>query len=277
MGNDAGTARTIRQGDPSLRAYLEDIRKADPLDGPAEGALFRLFRKGNAKARERLIASNMRFVVKVALEFRSCPMPIGDLISEGSIGLIHAVETFDSGRGVKFISYAVWWIRSHITKALNDKGYLIRLPANQYFRLRKALQAEKSGRLEDEDLRVIRQLSRGCASLNAAAPGTGIPWSDLLPDRSAPDPSLDADISLGDGLIDRMLENLPDRERKVVQGLFGVGNMGSATLKEVGRSLDLSSERVRQIRKLALDRIRRDPDSGPLRDRYECLLLENGA
>ena len=101
------------------------------MPGHEEGALFRLFRKGNARARERLIAANLRFVVKVALEYRSCPMPVADSISEGSlIGLIDAVETFDPGarREVHFLCRLV--DPSYITKALNEKGYMIRLPAN---------------------------------------------------------------------------------------------------------------------------------------------------
>ncbi len=272
MGKDAVPALIGQHNDFVLRAYLEDIRKSSQVPSQAEGVLFRLFRKGNTRARQRLIGANMRFVVKVALEYRSCPMPVADLISEGSIGLIHAVETFDPERGVKFISYAVWWIRSYITKALNEKGYMIRLPANQYFRLRKALQAEKQGRIEDEDLRVIRQLSQGCSSLNAGNSGSGKPWSDVLPDPRASDPSLQTELSLGKRLTERMLAGLSERERIVVKGFYGLGDENPITLKEVGSTLNLSSERIRQIRKQAIKKIRMDPSVGPLRDRYECML-----
>ena len=257
--------------DASLKRYLEDIRKAPQLKADEESELFHLFRKGSRAARERLIAANMRFVVKVALEYRACPMPMGDLISEGALGLIHAVETFDTGRGVKFISYAVWWIRSHITKALNEKGYLIRLPANQYFRLRKALQAERYGSWEEEDLRVIRQLSQGCASLHAPHPGSGRSWSDVLPDPAAPDPEVQAELAVGSGLTERMLSAMPERERRILQRTYGIGNENPVTLKEVGRDLSLSAERVRQLRALALRHMRSDPAYAPLRERYACL------
>jgi RNA polymerase primary sigma factor len=272
MGKNAAQGGLGYNPDPILKAYLEDIRKPAQLQGRAESALFRLFRKGNTRARATLIAANMRFVVKVALEYRSCPTPVADLISEGSLGLIHALESFDPGRGVKFISYAVWWIRSYITKALNEKGYMIRLPANQYFRLRKAQQAERQGRLEEEDLRVIRQLSQGCASLNGQASESGKSWSDLLPDRHAVDPSRQTELALGARLTEGILATLSERERLVVKGFYGLEDENPVTLKEVGIALNLSSERIRQIRKQAIRKIRQDPCVGPLRDRYECML-----
>jgi RNA polymerase primary sigma factor len=271
MAKDTARPAAGLGSDASLKRYLEDIRKIPQLRADAESELFQLYRKGSRAARERIIAANMRFVVKVALEYRSCPTPMSDLISEGSLGLIHAVETFDPGRGVKFISYAVWWIRSHITKALNEKGYLIRLPANQYFRLRKALQAERGGAIEEEDLRVIRQLSQGCASLYAPQPGTGRSWSDILPDPAAPDPELQAELAVGSGLTERMLDSMPEREGRILRRTYGIGDENPVTLKEVGVDLSLSAERVRQLRALALRRMRSDPAYAPLRERYACL------
>lgn len=271
MGKESARPIAGSGSDATLKRYLEDIRKAAPLQADAELALFRLYRKGSRNARERLIAANMRFVVKVALEFRVCPMPLADLISEGAIGLIHAVETFDPERGVKFISYAVWWIRSHITKALNEKGYLIRLPANQYFRLRKAQQAERHGHPAEEDLRVIRQLSQGCASLHAPQPGSGRSWSDLLADAGAPDPEVQAELAVGADLTEKALENLPERERRILRGSYGLADETPRTLKEVGLSLGLSSERVRQLRSSALRRMRTEPEFEPLRERYACM------
>ncbi len=261
---------SIPSADVSLRRYLDDIRKAEPLAPGEEAALFGLYRgKGSREARARIIAANMRFVVKVALRFRACPMPLCDLISEGALGLIHAVETFDAGRGVKFISYAVWWIRSHITKALNEKGFLIRLPANQYFRLRKAASDRREGP-EDEGLRVLRRISQGCVSLDGSPPG-GRPWSDTLTDPTAPDPALQAELASGSGLTERMLEAMPDRERSILRRTFGIGTGHPSTLKEVGRDLSLSAERVRQLRSLALLRLRADPALHPLRERYASL------
>jgi RNA polymerase primary sigma factor len=273
MGSDTVKAAMGRSGDYILRCYLEDIRKAGQLNRGDESALFRLARQGDARARDRLIAANMRFVVKVALEYRACPMPVADLISEGAIGLIHSVETFDPDRGIRFISYAVWWIRSHITKALNEKGYLIRLPANQYFRLRKALRAERAGNdPEPDDIRRLKQMSQGCASLDAAHAGTGESWADRIADASARDPSREAERNLGAGLTERILDQLPPRERIVMRGFYGIGDENPLTLKEVGRKIGLSSERVRQIRRRTVEKLSVDPAAAQLRDRYECLM-----
>ena len=217
----------------------------------------------------------MRFVVKVALEYRSCPMPLSDLISEGSLGLIQAVESFDPSRGVKFISYAVWWIRSHITKALNERGFMIRLPSNQYFRLRKAQQLERQGKPAEEDLRLIKQLSMGCVSLHADA-GTDRSWSDFLADKRAVDPALATEVARDKKVTGQALSGLTENEQIVLKRTFGFETECQLNLKEVGQILGLSSERVRQIRKSALNKIRSSEHRATLRDRYVGLLENQG-
>ena len=124
---------TFDTTDETLKRYLEDIRKTSPIDRKDEHLLFKLCREGNRAAREKLVSANMRFVLKVALQYRGCPIPLPDLVSEGAMGLIRAIESFDHSRGLKFISYAVWWIKAYITRAITEQGSLIRLPANQHF------------------------------------------------------------------------------------------------------------------------------------------------
>ena len=261
--------------DDCLRRYLDDIRKTEILVKDEEQSLFDSYRGGSRVARNRLIQSNMRFVVKVALEYRTCPMPLSDIISEGAVGLIHAVETFQVDRGVKFISFAVWWIRSHITKALNEKGYMIRLPSNQYNRLRKAQKTERLGKPVEADLRTIKQLSLGCVSLDGLA-GMNRTWSDCIADKGAIDPGLNAEVVRDERITRNAISDLTETEQLVLKSSFGFETECPLNLKEVGELVGKSSERVRQIRKNAIDKIRSGEHSVELRDRFVGLLENQG-
>ena len=121
----------------SVGTYLKEIARVPLLTREEEKALGKKTQQGDQKALDHLVEANLRFVVSVAKGYRNRGLSFLDLINEGNLGLIKASRSFDPERGVRFVSYAVWWIRSHITKSLNEKGYLIRLPANQYFRLRR--------------------------------------------------------------------------------------------------------------------------------------------
>lgn len=129
----------IDSTDVTLKRYLDDIRKTAPLTREEEQILFQKAKEGDKIARQKLISANMRFVLKVAIQYRGCPIPLPDLVSEGAMGLVRAIESFEHTRGLKFISYGVWWIKAYITRAINEQGNLIRLPANQHLRVRKAL------------------------------------------------------------------------------------------------------------------------------------------
>ena len=256
--------------DITVKRYLEDIRKTQPLEREEEQELFRLCFDGDKRARAKLLSSNMRFVLKVALQYRGCPIPLPDLVSEGAMGLVRAVESFDHTRGLKFISYAVWWIKAYITRAINEQGSLIRLPANQHLRVRKALKDNALGTaLSDEIQELIRLGERGGSFDSPLKEGSKTTFSEVLADKKAERPDKNAEITGVEGFTRELLDELPNRESKVLKGLYGVGFEEPQTLREVGESLDISHERVRQLRDQALRRLRKSKYRETLKEKFE--------
>ena len=201
---------TYQTNDISLRRYMEDIRKTTPISREEEQALFRRARRGDNMARERLVKANMRFVLKVALQYRGCPIPLPDLVSEGCLGLIRAVESFDTSRGIKFISYAVWWMKAYITKAINETGSLIRLPANQCLRVRKALKESTQGKDLDEDVQRLMQTSgRGLSFDAPLAHDSKTTFQEVLRDERAPDVEADLDKGATGEIVRELISELP--------------------------------------------------------------------
>jgi RNA polymerase primary sigma factor len=263
----------LDHSDETLKRYLDDIRKTAPLPREEEQQLFRLAAQGNEKAREKLISANMRFVLKVAIQYRGCPIPLPDLVSEGAMGLVRAINSFDYSRGLKFISYAVWWIKAYITKAINEQGGLIRLPANQHLRVRKALKDQFHGEEISEDIRELIQLGQGGVSFDAPLKDDSkSTYSEVLPDENAANPETETDIASMVDLARDLLDQLPDREARVIAGVFGINQDAPQTLREVGESLNISHERVRQLRDKALSRIRKQNSKDFLFEKYEGFL-----
>ncbi|MDB5106638.1 MAG: polymerase, sigma 32 subunit, RpoH [Fibrobacteres bacterium] len=264
---------TFDTTDETLKRYLEDIRKTSPIDRKDEHLLFKLCREGNRAAREKLVSANMRFVLKVALQYRGCPIPLPDLVSEGAMGLIRAIESFDHSRGLKFISYAVWWIKAYITRAINEQGSLIRLPANQHLRVRKALKEKSKGKELSDDIRELIQLGEAGISFDAPLKtDTKTTYQEVLPDDKAVNPEAEAEIQSVELLAKDLLSELPEREAQVIKGLFGINHEAPQTLREVGETLNISHERVRQLRDQALRRIRKNKNKEVLREKYEGYL-----
>jgi RNA polymerase primary sigma factor len=242
--------RSFTPLEDGLKRYLDDIRRTELLAPEEERELFELYRKGSRHARDRLIRSHMRFVVKVALHFRNVPLPISDLIGEGAIGLIKAIDTYDPSRGVRFISYAVWWIRSHIVSALQIKGSLIRLPANQLLRISR----ENRGKGElGEEVKSMMETQRPQRVLDDALRGGEDPHAVL------------ESKTLAEG-VGAALAELQPREAYVVRNLFGIDQEEAETLKEVAWELGVSAERVRQIKREALERLADSPACLELRE-----------
>lgn len=259
--------------DEALKLYLEDIRKTCPLSRRDEQELFKLCRQGSSKARAKLVQANMRFVLKVALQYRGCPIPLPDLVSEGAMGLVRAIESFDHTRGLKFISYAVWWIKAYITRSINEQGSLIRLPANQHLRVRKALKASTHGAELEDDIRELIQLGECGISFDSPLKmDSKTSYSEVLADDKAANPEAETELQAVESMAKSLLSELPEREAMVLKGLFGINHEAPQTLREVGESLNVSHERVRQLRDQALRRIRRYKNKEMLREKYEGYL-----
>ncbi len=275
------TRRSGRSSDTetaTLRRYLKEIARYPTLDHDEEIELARRVGEGDEDALRRLVESNLRFVVAYAKRYRNPNIGFLDLIHEGNLGLIQAARKYDpfkEGQDVKFITYAVWWIRQAILHALAESAGSFRLPqkqANTLYRMERvrALFHERSGRapsdkeLADElgiavnDVRVLVQASQTSLSLNEPVDDEGdSELGDLLEQAVLPD--TDERIlqeSFMQALRDALSE-LPDRERRVLELRFGLHDDQPKTLREIGSIMDLSRERVRQIESRALNKLRR--------------------
>jgi len=229
----------------TMGLYLRELRRVPLLSREEERAFALLAAQGDRKARQQLIQANLRFVILVAKRYRNGGVPLEDLVNEGNIGLIHAAERFDPDRGVRFVSYAVWWIRQAILKAIREDGRLIRLPRSRAEEL-------------SQERATLMQAAQTTLSLDS--PVTGMEDSGslgaCLEDRSVPKPE---EVLVGVSLqehMDSALAGLSEREASILRGRFGLAGSKRITLREVGRKHGVSKERVRQIEKKALRKIR---------------------
>ena len=263
----------------SLQLYLREIGKTPLLTREEEVALFKRIRKGNPAAREHMIQANLRLVVKIALDFRDFGLPLLDLISEGNVGLIKAVDRFDPGKGGKLSTYAGWWIRQSVQRALANQSKTIRLPVHliaKISKLRKTARtlAEGLGR-EPTDEEVARELglpthkvahlrsvSVQPASLDAPLGGAaGEPESsslgEVVRDENAVDPSDRLREKSASEDLNAVVESLDQREAEIIKLRFGLDGRSEMTLQEVGDRFHVTRERIRQLEDLALRKMRR--------------------
>jgi RNA polymerase primary sigma factor len=262
----------------TLRRYLKEIARYPTLSHDEERELAARIRDGDEQALRSLVEANLRFVVAFAKRYRNPNVPFLDLINEGNLGLMQAAKKYDpfkEGTDVKFITYAVWWIRQAILHALAEHAGSFRLPqkqANTLYRLERirSVLTDRFGRppgdrelaeelgIEVDDVRVLTQAAQSALSLNDPVDDGGdSELGDLLEQTVLPD--TDERIlresfqhALGDALAE-----LPERERRVLELRFGLRDDQPKTLREIGEILDLSRERVRQIESRALNRLRR--------------------
>lgn len=259
--------------DGALASYLADLKRHPLLTREEERRYARAARAGDAVAKEKLINSNLRFVVNIARQYQHRGIPLADLISEGNVGLLKAAEKFDPERGYHFTTYAVWWIRQAILKALEASSRTIRLPAHAAGIVERIgwARTELRGRLSREpsvdevaeflDLapqRVAELLSVSRELLSIEAPafddGTAAQIGDSVRDRaSSPEEEAMAGVLKAD--INYVLGSLSQRESDILQSRFGLNGRQRLTLTELGRRYRLTKERVRQIEKRALQQL----------------------
>lgn len=267
----------------SLANYLQDIQKTPLITKDEEVELAERIVEGDEAALNKLVESNLRFVVSVAKEYQNRGLPLEDLINEGNIGLIKAAHKFDSTKGFRFISYAVWWIRQAIMEAIVNQSKMVRLPFNKvlevfkvektYNKLRKDLGRDPS---MDE---VTKELGISISDLSSIMKNFGKDLSldemisddydstlmDFIPDDKTPRPD---DTLMDESLkieVGKVLSSLPRREGEILRLYYGIIGERSLTLSEIGERLNLSRERVRQIKELALKKLQRTSKGRMLR------------
>lgn len=269
------TMQTVSyDGENSLSMYLKEINKVALLTRAEEEKYARLAAQGNQAAKDKLIAANLRFVVNVAKKYQNQGMGLDDLISEGNIGLINAIERFDVDKGYHFISYAVWWIRQSILKAICEKSRTIRLPLNranelvQIEKMRKEMFSEKGLEPEDHDLarrlgmneaqvRDLLDISREMISLETPVytDRDASTLGDFLEDGSHLSPEAETLLGSMKNDLNEALETLSEKESKILELRFGLNDKQPLSLKEIGEKFNLTKERIRQIEKKAIQKL----------------------
>ena len=253
----------------ALSMYLRDIEKIPLIGRDEEFDLAMKAKNGDSAARERLVNGNLRFVVSIAKQFQGRGLPLIDLISEGNIGLLTAIDKFEPEKGYHFISYAVWWIRQAILKAIGEKSRMIRLPMNKSADLIQILQAksnlEKKGYddasieaiaaecgMSESDVLEIMQIARDVSSLDAPV---GSEEDTSFGDFIESDEPRPEDVVMDEALknsVRKILGTLSEKERGIITLRFGLDNNEAMSLKEVGEVYNLTKERIRQIEKKVL-------------------------
>ncbi len=258
----------------SLDQYLKEISAYPLIDREEEIRLAQAIRRGEQWALDKLVRSNLRFVVSVAKKYQNQGVPLADLINEGNMGLIRAAQKFDETKGIKFISYAVWWIRQAILQALAEQSRIVRVPLNRAGALhrigrRSSNLLQELGReptVEEiaEEMEISREevertlaISQSHLSLDApVTPGEDNRLLDYLPDQYSRGPEEEAFEKALRETVNEALSTLKEREARILRLYFGLDDQEPMTLEEIGDLMGITRERVRQIKEKALNRLR---------------------
>ena len=268
------TSKKVAHDEGSLDQYLRDISAYPLITREEETVLARLIRVNDQEALDKLVRSNLRFVVSVAKKYQNQGVSLADLINEGNLGLIRAAHKFDETKGIKFISYAVWWIRQAILQALAEQSRIVRVPLNRAGALhrigkrasvlrqelgREATHAEIADGMDITVDEVAKTMSISQAHLSLDAPmspGEDNKLLDYIADTINPTPDeLTFEKALTEA-IEESLSDLKEREAKILRLYFGLDGSEPMTLEEIGELLGITRERVRQIKEKALSRLR---------------------
>lgn len=270
--------------DSVLATYLKEINKIPLLTHDEETELAVRASKGDVKAKEKIINANLRFVVNVAKKYQNYGLELTDLINEGNIGLLTAIDRFDVTKGYHFISYAVWWIRQSILKAICEQSRMIRLPlnrANELVQIERARRAVAGNKTEEQEIREVAEMlemepqhvremlniSREMVSLDAAARSTeqdGATIGEFIEDNRYLIPEQNAMLVSMKEEIQHVLSTLPEKEAAVLRYRYGLNGKKAMSLSEVGSVFNLTKERIRQIEHAAIAKLQHPTRLGRL-------------
>jgi RNA polymerase primary sigma factor len=268
----------------ALQLFLKDIGKVDLLTAAQEVELAKRIERGDHSAKQEMVEANLRLVVSIAKKYRNQGLPFLDLIQEGTIGLVRAAEKFDYRKGFKFSTYATWWIRQAVARALADKARTIRMPVHVVEKLNKIVRSERKLRAElgreptaieigkdldltGDEVEHIRRSAQTPVSLEKPVGDEDeSEFGHFLTDANLPLPDEEAEITMRKETLRKILGTLSSRERQVLELRYGLDGQHPRTLDEVGRTFNVTRERIRQIENQSLKKLRALADAVKLRE-----------
>jgi RNA polymerase primary sigma factor len=268
----------------ALQLFLKDVGRVDLLTAAQEVELAKRIERGDHRAKQEMVEANLRLVVSIAKRYRNQGLPFLDLIQEGTIGLVRAAEKFDYRKGFKFSTYATWWIRQAVARALADKARTIRMPVHVVEKLNKIVRSERKLRAElgrepnaveiardlellPDEVEQIRRTAQSPVSLEKpVGDEEESEFGHFITDETVPLPEDAAEVTLRKEALEKILSQLSQRERRVLELRYGLNGEHPRTLDEVGRAFNVTRERIRQIENQSLKKLRALADSQKLRD-----------